>query len=207
MTLLEISQIAGALSLFVAAATFMAAQFDRVKKARQERILSWQKVVIFRLIADGVSDFDAIRLSYLAAAQQFAEVQLPKSELQDSTLQLILIQLLADELIMLTEANEYVARRARVTVDEDLMKQMALLQVQKQVNEPKLTSALYEMLERESGAYNLEQLYRKLEAEKLGFSFEDFHVRLREMIARGIVAPGQNEKMWLRSKVPSGKSS
>jgi hypothetical protein len=54
------------------------------------------------------------------------EEKLPKSDLQDATLQLLLMQLLADELVMLTEANEYVARRrARATLEEDTMKQIA----------------------------------------------------------------------------------
>jgi hypothetical protein len=125
MTLSEISQIVGGLSLPVAAATFLVAQIERTRRARQEQLQAWQKVVVFRLIADGESDFNSLRLSYLATVLQFEE-KLPKSDLQDATLQLLLMQLLADELVMLTEANEYVARRALAPrVEEDAMKQMA----------------------------------------------------------------------------------
>ena len=124
MTLPEIFQIAGALSLLIAAAILFVAQIDRTRKARQEHIQKWQKVVVFRLIVDGQSDFNGLRLSYLAHVLKFEE-KLPKSDLQDATLQLLLMQLLADELVMLTEANEYVARRvARTTAEEDTMRQM-----------------------------------------------------------------------------------
>src|ERR1700686_1086177 len=101
MSLSEISQIAGGLSLLVAAATFFVVQIGRTRRARQEQLLKWQKVVVFRLIVDGESDFNRLRLSYLATVLQF-EQRLPKSDLQDATLQLLLMQLLADKLVMLT---------------------------------------------------------------------------------------------------------
>ena len=129
MTLSEISQIAGAVSLLVAAATFFVVQIGRTRRARQEQLQKWQKVVVFRLIVDGESDFNRLRLSYLASVLKF-EQKLPKSDLQDATLQLLLMQLLADKLVMLTETNEYVARRAlALQVEEDTMKQMAMAQI------------------------------------------------------------------------------
>jgi hypothetical protein len=124
MTLPEMSQIAGAFSLLVAAVIFFVAQIDRTRKARQEHLQKWQKVVVFRLIVDRQSDFNGLRLSYLAHVLKFEE-KLPRSDLQDATLQLLLMQPLADELVMLTEANEYVARRSRTTVEEDTTRQMA----------------------------------------------------------------------------------
>ena len=111
MTLSEVSQIAGAVSLLVATATFFIVQIGRSQRARQEQLQQWQKVVLFRLIAGGEGDFNRLRLSYLATVLQF-EQRLPTSDLQDATLQLLLMQLLADKLVMLTETNEYVARRA-----------------------------------------------------------------------------------------------
>ena len=83
--------------------------------------------MVFRLIVGGESDFNRLRLSYLASVLQF-EQRLPRSDLQDATLQLVLMQLLADKLVMLTDSNEYVARRARaLQVGEDTMKQMAMV--------------------------------------------------------------------------------
>jgi hypothetical protein len=129
MTLSEISQIAGGLSLLVATATFLVVQIGRSQRARQEQLQKWQKVVVFRLIAGGESDFNRLRLSYLASVLQF-EQRLPRSDLQDATLQLLLMQLLADKLVMLTDSNEYVARRALARqVEEETTKQMAMAQI------------------------------------------------------------------------------
>jgi hypothetical protein len=201
MTLLEIAQTATALSLLVAAATFITTQIARSKTAKQERILRWQRVVIFDLVKDGLHAFDDIRVSYLAAAQQYSGAKLPKSELQDSTLRLIFMELLGEELILLTDEGEYVPRTARNTLDEDLFKQAAIQQFRKTANKPKLTSTIYETLDRESGVYNIDSLYRKVNADGLGFSFEEFNVEIREMVARGIVVI-EKDRLWLRAKVP-----
>jgi hypothetical protein len=129
MTLSEISQIAGGLSLLVGAATFFVMQIGSSRRARQQRLQKWQKVVVFRLIVGGESDFNRLRLSYLATVLQF-EQRLPRSDLQDATLQLLLMQLLADKLVILTETNEYVARRALARqAEQDTMKQMAMAQI------------------------------------------------------------------------------
>ena len=97
--------------LLGATALFFIVKIGRSQRARREQVQQWQKVVLFRLIIAGESDFNRLRLSYLAAVLQF-EQRLPTSDLQDATLQLLLMQLLADKLVMLTETNEYVARRA-----------------------------------------------------------------------------------------------
>jgi hypothetical protein len=110
MTALMVAQLAGAALLIVAAVVFIGAEIGRIRQARRRRIETWQKVVLFRQIVGGQGSFDALRLNYLASVRQF-EQAVPISELEDATLQLLLMQLVADGLVMLTEGDEYVARR------------------------------------------------------------------------------------------------
>ena len=133
MLLLEIAQIATGLSLVIATATFVATQVDRAKKTRQERILRWQRVIVYNLVTNGANDFDNIRDAYLARSQQFTDVQIPKSELQDSTLQLLLMQLISDNLIVYTEHNTYVPNVARDVFPDENFKQLAVQDMQRRL--------------------------------------------------------------------------
>jgi hypothetical protein len=183
MLLLEIAQIATGLSLVIATATFVATQVDRAKKTRQERILRWQRVIVYNLVTNGANDFDNIRDAYLARSQQFTDVQIPKSELQDSTLQLLLMQLISDNLIVYTEHNTYVPNVARDVFPDENFKQLAVQDMQRRFGTNKLLSNIYELLDQESGRYTIDQMYRRLASSVEGFTFDDFNIQVREMIA------------------------
>lgn len=205
MSLLEIAQLATAVSLLVAAATFISTQVDRVRKSRQERVLRWQRVVIYNLIADGYSEFNQIRDSYVVRAQQFSE-EIPKSDLQDSILMLIIMQLIADSLVKMTVENTYVPVVANSSFPNDQMMEMAKDQMLRAFNANKLTSDIYEILERESGKYTVDQLFRHMRPDPLGYSFDHFHAHIRRELSNNVVfAP--TGLLWLRSRIPSQQKS
>jgi hypothetical protein len=203
MTLKDAADLATALTLIVATITFVLAVVEHRQRERDRRVQNWQKVVVYKIIQDGTTDFDEIKLRYVAEAQQLLDFELAKEAIQDSALQLALISLISDHLISRSlETGGYVLNV--VSTQENEIKNLAMMQIQKKMAENHLISKLYETLEVDSGKYTIDQLFRNSEAEKLGYKFEDFDILVRDQIARGgIVINAQNQKLWLRAKLPT----
>lgn len=204
MTLGDLSEIASSISVIIAAATFVLAQLDKRKTATRSKIVEWQKVVVYGMIRDGVDEFDGIRMSYLIAAQQYGE-DLPKQEIQDSTLNKILLDLMSSNVIARSDDGRYLPVVSRTEDDMDVMKKAAMSQFMRQQNESKVLSSVYDLLERDSGNFNMDSLYRKTNAQEHGFPFDNFHILVRSMIDRGSVVAASNGALWLRTKIPQKK--
>ena len=102
MTLQEIAWTAGALSLVISTATFVFNVVDRVIKERRDELLKWQRAIVYSIIQDGAITFEDIKLRYLAAAQQISDIKVPKKEIQDSALKLVLLSLVEGKLVSVT---------------------------------------------------------------------------------------------------------
>jgi len=200
MNLSDYANAATALTLVVATAALCLSLFERHARERTGQILKWQRVVVFDLIETGIVEYNEIKLHYLAFAQQFPEFKIPLAEIQDSALKVVLLSLLADKVISRTDEGTYVLNV--VSLQENQLKNLAFAQVHKQMSTARLASKLYEFVDRESGKYTIDQLYRALDADELGFEFEDFNVHVRELVNRGVLLLDREQRVWARSKVP-----
>lgn len=205
MQLKDFADLATALSLVVGALTFVFAFVDKAGRDRRTELLSWQRVIVYKIIEEGGAEFEDIKIRYVIAAQQFADFKIPKKEIQDGALKLVLLSLMEARLISRTDEGTFVVNV--VSLHENMFKDLAVAQMHKQLGMGKIMSALYELLDRESGAYTIDQLYRRVNAQELGQPFEDFNVLVRDLINRGILVIGPEQKIWLRAKVPQRSAS
>ena len=211
MTLKDMADLATALALIIATATFVLAVLERKQREREKRIQHWQRVVVYKIIEDGgpdgPADFDWIKIQYVTEAIQVADsFKLPTKEIQDSALKLALMSLISDHLISKTNDGQYAINV--VSLEENEWRAVAMTQMQKKMAENKLVSKLYETLDRDSGKFTTDQLFREFEAERFGYKFEDFDVLVRDQIARGgIVVEPRTQRLWLRAKVPANTAT
>ena len=203
MTLKDFADLATALTLIVAAVTFILAVIEHRQREREKRTQNWQKVVVYKIIEDGASDFDQIKVLYVTAAQQLLHFKLAKEEIQDDALRLALMTLVQEHLISKSsDTGGYLINA--VSTKENELKEAMFAQFHKKMAENALISRLYQTLDADSGKFSTEQLYRTFEADKLGYQFADFDMLVREQIMRGgIVMNPNNQKLWLRTKVPT----
>ena len=200
MRLKEIADLATGLSLVVTALTLIFAFWEHHVREKQRQLLNWQKVVVYKIIEDGHNVFDDIKINYIAETQQFLEFDIPKEEIQDGALKLVLMSLLETKLISISLDDQYVLNK--VSLQENDFKELAAGEMRKRMNQPRLLGKLYEFLDRESGKYTIDQLYRTLEIDQYENTFDDFNVLLREMANRNVLVIARDDKIWLRSRVP-----
>jgi hypothetical protein len=62
-------------------------------------------------------------------------------------------------------------------------------------------SDVYEILQHDSGKFTMEQLYRNLHVEELGFKFEYFNILVIDNMIHGFIVISNEDKLWLRSKL------
>jgi len=213
MNLKDTADLATALTLIVATVTFVLAVLEHKQREReklrlqhQRQIQNWQQVVVYRIIEEGETYFETIKLQYLAQAQQLSSFHLPVEEIQDDALHLALMTLIKDRLISKTTEGGFAINA--VSLEENAMKNFALAQLQQRRAQNALISRFHETLETDSGKYTIDQLYRLFKAEELGYKFEDFDILVREQISmsRGaVVVTTPSQKLWLRSKLPQQK--
>ena len=205
MTLKDTADLATALTLVVATVTFVLALIEHRQRERDKRIQNWQKVVVYKLIEDGASEFNEIKVLYVTEARQFSEFNLPQQEIQDSALRLALMSLLSERLISKSaETGGFLINV--VSTQESKIKDLAMIQIQQKMAQNLLVTRLYEKLDNESGRYTTDQLYRALDAASVSYKFEDFDNLVREQVQRGgIVSDNQSQKLWLRAKLPQVK--
>ena len=213
LTLKDAADLATTLTLIVATVTFVLAvlehkqrEREKLKVARQRQIQDWQQVVVYRIIEQGDTYFETIKLQYLAQAQQLSSFDLPVEEIQDDALQLALMTLIKDRLVSKTTEGGFAINA--ISLEENAMRNFAMAQLQQRRGQNALISRFHETLETDSGKYTIDQLYRVFKAEELGYKFEDFDILVRDQIrASGgaIVITVPSQKLWLRAKLPQPK--
>jgi hypothetical protein len=200
MQLKDFADLASSLSVVVAALAFVLALIERTTRERKSQLLGWQRVVVYRLVEDGISEFEQIKLHYVVAAQQYPDFKIPTRDIQDGALKLVILSLIEARLISRTDEGDYVVNV--ISLQENQLKNLAFAQVHKQMGVARLTSQLYEALERESGKFTVDQLYRHLDGKALGHEFEDFNVFVRDLVNRGVLVFDREQRLWLRSRIP-----
>jgi hypothetical protein len=100
--------LAGALSLIVAAATFLFSFGLERKRRLTQDVTNWQRVVVYQSIAKGKTEFEEIKGAYLQEAQTVAGLELAKEQIQDPALRLVLMSLIESKLISVAEGDRYV---------------------------------------------------------------------------------------------------
>jgi hypothetical protein len=181
----DAADAAGALSLIVAAATlYFSYRSERTRKLREE-VTNWQRVVVYRTIAKGKTDFEEIKQAYLGEAQQLAGLELGKEQIQDNALMLVLMSLLESKLISLAAENRYLLTVASEGENQwrEIFGQEAIYR-QKAIE---LRARLLAILETESGKYTIETMHRSEKIEELGLKFDAYNALVRELIERGSI--------------------
>jgi len=209
MTLQEISWVASALSLIVATIALITSVVDRIKRANAEDVLKWQRTIVYSIIRDGFTRFDDIKLHYLAAAQQIEGIHVPKSEIQDGALNLVLLSLQEASLISLTPDDQYL--RNVVEPPNETRKQFeaaAFEMFRKQQEERKIRSRIYEVLEASPGLYTIDSLHRHFADKGFDLDFDAFNLSLRELLARREIFIDDRQKLHARQPgvvIPPGQ--
>ena len=194
----------GEASALVAAAVALIGLWLTIKEGqvrnRQDEILKWQKLVVYELIRNGTVSFDDIKIRYVVEAQQYGDVPIPRKEITDSSLKLVLLSLIELHLISLTLAGTYAIN----VVDPSERARMASIYDQfiRRGQHQKIISDLLQLLDRESGKFTIDQAYRHLKVEEAGYQFEEFDVMVREYASRGFLVFARDDKLWLRSRLP-----
>jgi hypothetical protein len=201
VTLKDFADLATSLTLIVAALTFVYTLLERNSRERRKELQDWQKVVVYQIVDEGTGDFDQIRVHYVIAAQQFPDFKIPKKDIQDGALRLLLLSLMESRLISITEDGQYIVNR--VSLAENIMRSAAISQMQKKLAENKLLSQLFLTLDHDSGKYGVDQLYRVLKASEDGFAFEDFDALVRDFINRGAIVLSKEGKLFARNRAPT----
>jgi hypothetical protein len=202
MPLGDIANLATALSLVVATLAFLLSVIDRNSRERSADVLKWQRVVVYQLIESGNTAFSDIKVHYLAAAQQLTNVRLPKREIQDGALQLILLSLMEARLVSKTDQGTFAVNV--VSTQENMVRDAALIEFEKRALVTRAMSQVYDLLDRDSGKYTPDQVFRHLKIAETGLEYADFNVVvIREQINRNVFALDREQRLWLRSRIPA----
>ncbi len=202
MTLQEISWVASALSLIVATLALIAGVRDRIKRANADDLLKWQRTIVYSIIRDGVTQFDEIKLLYLAAAQQIEGIQIPKSEIQDGALNLVLLSLQEASLISITADATYLLNVAEPPNEfKKQMESVAVDMFNKQIAEKKIHSRIYEVLEAQQGIFTIDSLHRFFADKGFVLDYDMFNLLVRNLLARREIFSDERQK--LHSRPPS----
>jgi len=108
MTESKIAPWMTAIATLVGVITLMFAFREHYTKERADEIARWQRVLVYKIIADsGGAKFRDLKQQYIAAAQQLQSFKLPSKEIQDDAMRYILLDLQRDKVIYLGVANTY----------------------------------------------------------------------------------------------------
>jgi hypothetical protein len=133
-------------------------------KKTEETIKNWQRVAIYKAIADGNSKegrpitFDDLKGFYLKAAQQdFFDKEITKDKIQDSSILLALMSLIEGKLIDLLEDGRY-----RLVFSSSWAQKLRDLELM-ELTEKRLGEKIKVKLDRETGRYDKAELWEALE--------------------------------------------
>jgi hypothetical protein len=201
----QIAWVAAAISMVVGASTFVITMIDRARRERRDELLKWQRMVVYSLVQQGYTEFDDIKVQYITAAQQITGVDVPKKEIQDAALRLVLLSLLEGKLLSLTVDQRYVLNV--VDLDEQ-KKQTADLAYQlftNQVQERKAIARIFETVEAQPGAYSVDSLHRLLHERGFELDFDSFSLAVRSLVNRRELYQAPNNRLYI--KPPASGSS
>jgi hypothetical protein len=120
---------------------------------------------------------------------------IPKTDIQDSELQLALLSLVEAKLIAVRLDGKYAAIRVSDQQEE------VIRQFLKRSNSDRVAAEVLIKLDTESGKYNVHQLASALD---LGLmDVKEFNALVTQMaMSYGPLAVAQDEKIWLKSRLP-----
>jgi hypothetical protein len=110
MTLKDAADLATSLTLIVAAITFIYTIWERNSRERRLEIQDWQKVIVYGLIEEGATIFDDIKLRYVVAFQ-VSDLKVPKKDIQNESLRLVLISMVESRLVSISDDGRYLVNR------------------------------------------------------------------------------------------------
>ena len=200
MTLKAVADLATSLTLIVAAITFVYTVLERNARERRQEIQDWQQVVVYGLIEQGHTTFDAIKTRYVVEAQQFPNGKIPKKDIQDGALKRLLLSMIEARLISVAEDGRYVVNR--VSLSENRIREALGNEIIMRNMVNVVLSRVFQSLESDSGKYTLDHLYRHVNASEAGVSFEIFDVVVRDQITRAAIVASPDGKLWARGGVP-----
>ncbi len=208
MTLQEIAWTAGALSLVISTATFVFNVVDRVIKERRDELLKWQRAIVYSIIQDGAITFEDIKLRYLAAAQQISDIKVPKKEIQDSALKLVLLSLVEGKLVSVTPDWEYLVNvTERPDPAKKQMEGIAYQMFIAQQVEKKVISRIYEMVEGQPGVYTIDSLHRQLKERQFDIEFEALNLAVRNLVWRRELFLNKDGRLFAQSQTSQPQAS
>src|SRR5438045_8057389 len=95
-------ELAKAVSAAIATLAFVWSLILWRRGERAKRILSWQQVIVLQIIQKKKSSFKEIKAEYLRSYQQLKDINVPKKNIQDSALMMVLMGLLEKKLIVVS---------------------------------------------------------------------------------------------------------
>ena len=104
------SRILAIVAGLVAAGTFVFSLLSDFKRASENDIRTWQKAIMYKIVSDaapGAVHFDDIRGKYVTEAAANQQFDVPKEELNDTVTRRILLELIADKVLVLSAKNFY----------------------------------------------------------------------------------------------------
>ena len=111
----------------VAAGTFVFSLLSDYKRLNENDIRTWQKTIIYKIVTDAAPKtvhFGNIRKEYVTEAAANQQFDVPREELDDTVTRRILLELVADGVLILTDRDSYSVNMRKHETDryETLMK-------------------------------------------------------------------------------------
>ena len=204
MGLKEFAELGEALSMVVAALALCFAVYERRTREKDRRILEWQRVVVYGLIDSGATTFNDLKVRYVTAASQFQDVEIPKGNIQDSALRLVLLALIRDRLVSQSSPDNFIVNT--VSLEETRAKQAVYQNHERVATLGKLLSQAHDFLDERDGGTQIEELFRKLKAAELGIAFHDFHNMIRYHANLGTFILDSGGLLWAKHKFRSTRA-
>ncbi len=146
-----IAHIAISISAIIAMLTYISNSIRNRKLERRKKIEEWQRIVVYKIIRyNKNANFKFIKSRYLEEAQIIKSIHLPKDEIQNDTLRKILLELVADNLILEDKRGIFLYRQVgishadKVKMVEDVMKNSRHKTIQYQNTRPKIIKYIEE---------------------------------------------------------------
>jgi hypothetical protein len=199
-----IGEVSKAASAVVAAIAFVWSLYLWRKGERAKQILSWQHVVVFEIIKDRKTcTFNEIRSDYLHSHQQLKDVNVPKKEIQNLALKLVIIGLLEKKLVTIRKGEsgqEDTYSISYHSVDEisNELRQLVIADLTKRNTLQKIASKIIDVLRTSSKQYSMEELFAFLTSEgTFNIDYTDYNNLIMGMRARKILIVGDGDKLKL----------
>ena len=124
-----------------------------------------------------------------------SDLKVPKADIQDGALKVVLISLLESNLISLTTDGQYllnVVEPPGANASKKMMEEMAIKMMTVQT---KIIPKVHELVQMQPGIYSIDALYRHLKDRYDDLDFDAFNLGLRQALMRRELFMGPNEKI------------